>query len=174
MMERYQLAKIVEWAGTLRTRKAMQKIVYLLQAQGCPIHADYVLHHFGPYSPDVAQLTDELVNLDLLEEGRERNRAGTQYNYTLTDYARKTLLAHESTEKGRAAAAEIEPFRPQVEQLANCDVKLLEIAATLVYFYRQKNEWQDALEATCRFKGLNVDDSLTRRAVELAQSIQGE
>src|SRR5713226_2600892 len=35
-MTRYQLAKLVQWAGTLRTRKRMQKVVYLLQLAGCP------------------------------------------------------------------------------------------------------------------------------------------
>jgi hypothetical protein len=36
-MNRYQLAKIVDWAGTLETRKRMQKVVYLLQVAGCPL-----------------------------------------------------------------------------------------------------------------------------------------
>jgi hypothetical protein len=31
-MNRYQLAKIVEWAGTLDARKRIQKVVYLLKA----------------------------------------------------------------------------------------------------------------------------------------------
>ena len=35
-MTRYQLAKIVDWAGTLDTRKRMQKVVYLLQVVGLP------------------------------------------------------------------------------------------------------------------------------------------
>jgi hypothetical protein len=33
-MERYQLAKIIEWAGTFQSRKRMQKLVFMLQAAG--------------------------------------------------------------------------------------------------------------------------------------------
>ena len=45
-MNRYQLAKIVQWAGTLRSRKRMQKMIFLLKAAGCPLDADYDLHHY--------------------------------------------------------------------------------------------------------------------------------
>jgi uncharacterized protein YwgA len=51
-MTRYQLAKLVEWAGTLRTRKRLQKVVFMLQAAGCPFDDGFGLHHFGPYSSD--------------------------------------------------------------------------------------------------------------------------
>lgn len=59
-MTRYQLAKLVEWAGELRSRKRLQKVVYLLQAAGAPIEAEFTLHHYGPYSFDVAQLLPRL------------------------------------------------------------------------------------------------------------------
>ena len=79
-MNRYQLAKIVDWAGTLETRKRMQKVVYLLQVAGCPLGADYTLHHYGPYSQEVARLTDEMVQTGILTETATRmihgNRSG--------------------------------------------------------------------------------------------------
>ena len=77
-MNRYQLAKIVDWAGTLETRKRMQKVVYLLQVAGCPLGADYTLHHYGPYSHDVARLTDEMVQASLLVEKTTSNAVGQQ------------------------------------------------------------------------------------------------
>ena len=82
-MNRYQLAKIVDWAGTLETRKRMQKVVYLLQVAGCPLGADYTLHHYGPYSHDVARLTDEMVQASLLVEKTTSNAVGQQYSYSL-------------------------------------------------------------------------------------------
>ena len=84
-MNRYQLAKIVDWAGTLDTRKRMQKVVYLLQVAGCPLGADYTLHHYGPYSHDVARLTDEMVQASLLAEKASSNAVGQQYSYSLSD-----------------------------------------------------------------------------------------
>jgi len=67
-MHRYQLAKIVDWAGKLRSRKRMQKPIFLLQAAGYPLDADYDFHKYGPYSRDVARLTDEFTREGLLEE----------------------------------------------------------------------------------------------------------
>ena len=76
-MNRYQLAKIVQWAGTLRSRKRMQKMIFLLQAAGCPLDADYDLHHYGPYSQDVARLTDEMVRRSFSVRQRRRTPTGS-------------------------------------------------------------------------------------------------
>ena len=63
-MTRYQLAKLVEWAGTLNSRKRLQKVVFMLQAAGCPLQAEFYLNHYGTYSlEDVTRLTDEMVRL---------------------------------------------------------------------------------------------------------------
>ena len=78
-MNRYQLAKIIDWAGILRSRKRMQKLIFLLQAAGCPLDADYDFHKYGPYSQDVARLTDELTREGLLEEEVQRHPFGKQY-----------------------------------------------------------------------------------------------
>ena len=101
-MNRYQLAKIVEWAGTLHSRKRMQKVVYLLQVAGCPLESDYILHHYGPYSPDVARLTDEMARVNLLEELSESNPKGQQYSYRLGEGAKDRITAFERTSEGRS------------------------------------------------------------------------
>lgn len=46
-MTRYQLAKLISWAGTLHSRKKMQKVVFMLQAAGCPLDAEFYLHLYG-------------------------------------------------------------------------------------------------------------------------------
>src|SRR5438876_8802937 len=86
-MTRYQLAKLVEWAGILNSRKRLQKVVFLLQASGCPIEAEYFLHHYGPYSQEVARMSDEMVQVGLLEESSQPNPVGVQYAYKLTKVA---------------------------------------------------------------------------------------
>jgi uncharacterized protein YwgA len=30
----------------------MQKLIFMLQAAGCPLDADYDLHHYGPFRED--------------------------------------------------------------------------------------------------------------------------
>ena len=113
-MNRYQLAKIVEWAGTLRARKRMQKLIYLLQAAGCPLDVDYDLHHYGPYSEDVARTTDEMVREKLLGETTETYSYGEQYSYSLTPRSIDQIHRYEAEARGLEDARKIKPF----EQLA--------------------------------------------------------
>ena len=88
-MTRYQLAKLVQWSGTLHSRKRLQKLVFMLQAAGCPLDAEYGLHHYGPYSQEVARLSDEMQRSSLLLEESEPNQVGRQYSYSLTARAQR-------------------------------------------------------------------------------------
>ncbi len=90
-MTKYQLARLIAWAGALDTRKRAQKIVYLLQAAGCPLDAEYRLHYYGPYSQDVAQLVDELVAQGMLEESCTQTGGGRRFSYALSETARVRL-----------------------------------------------------------------------------------
>ena len=105
-MNRYQLAKIVQWAGTLRSRKRMQKMIFLLKAAGCPLDADYDLHHYGPYSQDVARLTDEMVREKLLCETTER----APYGSSIPTFS-PTRQAARSPRTSRAQGAPAQPKR---------------------------------------------------------------
>ena len=49
VVTRYQLAKLVQWAGTLRTRKRLQKTVYLMKRGGAPFEDAFCLHRYGPH-----------------------------------------------------------------------------------------------------------------------------
>src|SRR4051812_35269578 len=109
-MDNYQLAKLVQWAGTLQTRKKMQKVVFLLQAAGCPFEADFFLHHYGPYSTDVARLTDSLVNNKLLNEEPTENIAGKQYGYSLPSDSKESLQRFEETPAGKKRLAEMTQY----------------------------------------------------------------
>src|SRR5262245_4108 len=147
-MTRYQLAKLIEWAGTLRTRKKMQKVVFLLQAAGCPYGADFGLHHYGPYSQDLARLADEMVRQGLLREGS----TGQEYHYTLSEDARAKLAEFESGSEGATAVGGVAPFAECARRLLAVEVKELEVAATVAFFRRQGHEWPAALEKTRLFK----------------------
>ena len=170
-MTKYQLLKLVDWAGTLRTRKGMQKIVFLLQAAGCPLEVDYGLHHYGPYSSDLAQLTDQLVQLGLLEELKVSNPAGAQYNYRLTDAAKKGLREAEAGNAGSSAAAAMQTFEPGAKRLFATDVRELEVASTIAYFQQRTRDWDQALEKACHMKSLKQSDPLTVRAMSLAREV---
>jgi uncharacterized protein YwgA len=170
-MTRYQLAKLVQWAGTLQTRKRLQKVAYLLQAAGCPLETEFGLHHFGPYSADVAERADEMTNLGLLKEQCVGNFAGKQYNYTLAPETQAQLAEMEETPQGQACAQEFAPYEELARKLLATDVRDLEVAATISYFRQQGHTWSEAVSRTCNFKGLKPQDCLVQRAESLARSI---
>jgi uncharacterized protein YwgA len=170
-MNRYQLAKLVAWAGTLHTRKRLQKLVFMLQSAGCPLQAEYGLHLFGPYSEDVAQLTDELVERKLLTEREEKAGSGRQFHYDLAPASAKRLVDAEATPQGREWAEEMKPYEPLARELLKADLKELEIAATIAFFRRQTDEWPAAVEKAGRFKGLAPNSPLLTAAEALARKV---
>ena len=167
-MTRYQLAKLVEWAGTLNSRKRLQKVVFLLQAAGCPFDADYTLHHYGPYSQEVARLSDEMVQVGLLEETSEANQVGMQYSYDLTETAASEMAQLEKTPQGKKLAKPLASFETKAKELLNTDLWLLEVSSTMVYFRKQGHSWPDSVERTCKFKNLTASTGVVTKAEGLA------
>jgi uncharacterized protein YwgA len=170
-MNRYQLAKIVQWAGTFRSRKRMQKLIFMLQAAGCPLDVEYDLHHYGPYSQDVARLTGELVFEKLLGEISEAHPYGAQYSYTLSESARRQILEYEASPAGSGAAEEFSKFRAMADRLYKADLKELEIASTMVFFRKQGADWSSAVEKTSQFKKFTADPLFLERCKSLANEI---
>lgn len=169
-MNRYQLAKLVEYAGKLDTRKRLQKTVYFLQAAGCPLDVEYLLHYYGPYSREVAQLTDEMVNADLLKEEVTEYSNGTQtYSYSLTDRTKEQLKNIESHPSDNISMYESLAKR----LLKEADLQDLEIGATVTYFYNQTNDWEMAEKAAAKFKNKSRDSDIKimRSATEFAREI---
>jgi len=167
-MTRYQLAKLVEWAGTLNSRKRLQKAVFLLQASGCPFDAEYTLHHYGPYSQEVARLSDEMVQVGLLEETSEPNQVGVQYSYALTENAASEMAQLQKTPQGKRLGRPLAPFEAKARGLLNTDLWLLEVASTIVYFRKQGHSWSDSVERTCKFKNLTASTVVVTKAEGLA------
>jgi uncharacterized protein YwgA len=168
-MTRYQLAKLVEWAGTLNSRKRLQKVVFLLQSAGCPFEAEYTLHHFGPYSQEVARLSDEMVQLDLLAETAQQNQVGVQYSYALTDNAAGEMSQLEKNPEGKKLAKPLTPFEAKAKELLDTDLWRLEVASTMVYFRKQGYSWPESVERTCKFKNLKPSTGVVTKAEGLAQ-----
>jgi uncharacterized protein YwgA len=168
----YHLAKLVDWAGELKSRKRLQKVVYLLQASGCKaLDADFILHHYGPYSPEVASLADQMVASGLLQEAAAPNNVGVTYSYGLTESAKSAIQATEHGPQGGALAASLRAFEGRARTLLKSDLHDLEYGATIVYFYRQSKDWTDAVSKACAFKKLQPDSAPVARALKLAKEI---
>lgn len=167
-MTRYQLAKIIDWAGTLQSRKRMQKVAFLLQTKGCPIEADFTLHHYGPYSQEVSRLSDEMVQARMLDERAVPNMAGLQYSYKVADDARRRIVEFEGHADGARQAEQMASFEALARELLQTDLRELEIASTIVFFRKQGNDWPVAVEKTCRFKELPPGTPFLQKTEELA------
>ena len=75
-MTRYQLAKLVEWAGKLIPASVCRKSCFcfrLLAAHSVPNTRCTVT---GPYSQEAARCSDEMVQAGLLKEQSQENRLG--------------------------------------------------------------------------------------------------
>jgi uncharacterized protein len=172
-MTRYQLGKIVEWAGTLHSRKRMQKLVFLLQAAGWPLDVGYDLHHYGPYSEDLARLTDLMVDERLLEERMEVRSYGEQYSYRLSPESIRQIAEYEASPKGCGPIAPMAGFEALARALCEIDLKELEVAATIVFFRKQGHDWPVAVAKACQFKDLPPGALIVKKTEELARRIVG-
>jgi len=175
-MDRYQLAKLVQWAQEcsaegLKSRKRLQKVVYLLQCAGCPLDADYSLHYYGPYSGEVAQITDELVHAGLLVEEQTQNPVGKQFNYKLRGLAADSLGVFEATPTGHDARQRLAPFEERAKQLLELGLSELEYAATVAYFHQKETNWKSAFQKLCDFKRLSPDSCAAQSALRLAEQV---
>ena len=168
-MNRLQLATLLSWAGVagIQGRKRLQKIVFFLQKAGCPLDCHYTLHHFGPYSRDVADACDEMVAAGLIEETVEPQNGVVQYAYTLKPAIRDMVAREPDTH--------VQPFEELGCELidpAKTPIWRLELGSTILYFFKTSNGWDDALAKACEFKRVKVEDRPSQAAMELAKRVQ--
>ena len=170
-MTRYQLVKLVALAGTLTSRKRVQKVVYLLQAGGCPLGADFQLHFYGPYSQQVAGLLNELVRQGLLVETCVTHPGGEQYTYALSPAGRESLEAYEKTAAGHLAAGALRPYEGRFRQLVGRDLGELELAATVAFHWERYHDWGRAVARAGVLKKVAADHPKMASALALARSV---
>lgn len=167
-MNRLQLATLLSWADVqgFQGRKRLQKVVYLLQWAGCPLDCRFTLHHYGPYSRDVADTCDEMVAAGLVEETGGPATGELQYAYKLTPQTRDLLKANPD--------AQMEPYRDLGKSLIDEDIWPLELGSTIALFHRQGHDWDDALQRACEFKKVPADVPASLSALDLAKRVRGQ
>lgn len=176
-MDKLQLALLTAWAEDgglqgIRGRKRMQKVIYFLQQAGCPIDAEYTLHHYGPYSREVANVTDVMVAEGLLSE-HGGGSSGGQYDYKLGSETREMLDRFIRSGTTKAFQA----FRRMAVDLLHQELWQLELGSTILYFYRSRqkdSDWDSSLQEACRFKGVEPSHPTSQRALKLARCIAAE
>lgn len=164
-MNRVQLATLLSWAGEdgLDGRKRLQKIVFFLQHAGCPLGCDYTLHHYGPYSRDVADTCDEMVAADLIEEGGGPSQGRKQYTYKLPQKTQRLLEGVSDEQMNR--------FETLGKRLIGEEVWPLELGSTILFFYEQGGDWGNALVEACAYKKADAEHQASKNALALAQQV---
>ena len=163
-MNRLQLATLLSWAGEtgLQGRKRLQKVVYVLQSAGCPLECVYTLHHFGPYSCDVADACDEIVAAGLVAE-TGGPPFGSQYAYQLKPTTRQFL--QQTTDE------EMQRFEQLGKELIGSDLWQLELSSTILFYFSQTkdHDWDQALQRACEFKRVSPTLPTSQDAFKLAK-----
>jgi len=168
-MSPYQLAKLVEWAENIDARKRMQKLVFMLQAAGCPLGASFYLHRFGPYSDDVAEMTDKLVAAGILEEKQTSNQVGRQFGYRLTDSGKRQIAEVDSKPEQQSILLQMERFKSLVGKLNATSLRELEVASTIAYFQESSESWEEATKLGCGYKDVEPETAFGKKAESLAR-----
>lgn len=164
-MDRLQLATLLSWAGDagFEGRKRLQKVVFFLQHAGCQLDCQYTLHHFGPYSRDVADTCDEMVTAGLIVESGGP-AAATSYTYKLAP----TTCAH----LANAPHAAMQKFQSLGKSLISEKIWPLELGSTILYFYDQTRDWDEAHTKACSYKRVSPDDLSSSAGLALAKRVK--
>lgn len=171
-MTKYQLAKLIQLAGGINSRKRVQKTVHLLQAAGCPLEvSDYRLHFYGPYSFELAEQLDSMVKSEILVESQCETQFGPQFNYQFNSDFTESLETFESTSRGRELKTDLEGYQTLLTQLSDKGSRVLELASTIVSFREGGNSREIAISETADFKREDVQSQSMQEAQDLAEDV---
>src|SRR5437667_1388267 len=128
---------------TIPGKKALQKLVYFLKESGLGINFEFQWDKFGPYSPELATYTEDLVAEGLMESDAVRVFAtseedrGIQYNFRLGPRANQLLSSEEiSTEE----KARIDRVIALLKEIGPANLELYATVHYVVKFFSTKNE----------------------------------
>ena len=168
-MKDYWLAKLISSVREVDSRKRLQKSIYLLQQAGCPLRLSYILRYYGPYSFELAGLIDQLKGADIIDETADVLSPNVvRYKSAISIRGEQVLKNFEKTKDGKQAMAKITPFTPRFKDLNEEDPWVLELAATIAYFY--EGNWAEAQKQTATFKKLSKNDKNLKQAFALASA----
>lgn len=168
-MNRFQLAKLIDWAETLESRKRMQKVVFMMQAAGCPLQVDFYLHRYGPYASEVASLTDQLVRDGILDETETTNTYGnSQYKYQLSPLGQTAI---EKAVSGASGTDAILDYESLAKSLLNESLRNIEVASTIVFYRMASMDWETAKQKAFQFKGVLPSSTEATHAEALARKV---
>jgi uncharacterized protein len=143
--------------GQLIGKTRLQKSAYFLEAKGTGFGFDFDYYHFGPYSEELADSTDDACALKLVEVDWKVSQAGTRYAvFCSTHSAPDTALDNQR--------------RKVLDVLKNYSAVEVELAAT-ADFLKQNGFKKDPWAETYRRKAAKVNEVRAERAKLLLQEV---
>lgn len=149
---------IVSIAGKIEGRKRLQKIIHLLQVGGIQIPAEFRIHHYGPFSEEVASTAETMAIEGELDEEIEAVGPYNTYQYLYS---------------APRESKEVEPeVKELIEKLSEFTTVELEVASTIAFFENEGESREDAIEQTKFIKPSKTTPRVLRKAEEILAGLQ--
>jgi uncharacterized protein len=153
------VARIVHLnGGRLVGKTRLQKTTYFLESLGVGFGLDFEYHHYGPYSEELAYLTNDARALDLINVEWHRSADGAEYAIFLD---RGVALAKDPEDARRIAI---------LNTLGQFSATELELAAT-ADFLAKNGYGKMAWEETARRKASKISADRIARAHDLLDKL---
>jgi len=170
----YLLCRFIRAAGQVQGRIRMQKVTFLLGAQGLPLFTDYFYHLRGPYSPALANTLGRLVDQGLIDEERVDVAPDmVRYDYRLSGHGAQVLEGFEPHPLVRGAVALGKDYEPRFLELVRRSVRELELAATVIYWTQLGYDLEEATQMTADLKSTTRDAAELKAALTIAREVLG-
>lgn len=146
-----KLLAVLKESEEIVGRKKLQKMIYIGQKLQYPFHERFQFHFYGPYSEELTLQVEELTNLGVMIETKEKKGGYYQYRYVLTD----------------DGADFLNNFDLQLPNLHDCmtslngqSARFLELVSTIFYFdHLSRDEIVDKVH-TVKKKQHYTDDEM--------------
>ncbi len=149
---------IVSTVGKVEGRKRLQKMIHLLQIGGIQIPTEFHIHHYGPFSEEVASTAESMALDGELDEEIEAVGPYNIYQYLYS---------------APRASEEVEPeVKELIERLNEFSTVELEVASTIAFFENEGGKREDAIEQTKFMKPSKTTSRVLRKAEEILAGLQ--
>lgn len=123
-----RILSAINAAGHIAGRKKLQKMVFISKKLDYPFHEKFEFHFYGPYSEELTLKIEELCNLGLLNESKDKQNGYAQYEYTLTEAGEEFLALYGNKDQKDEGLAGC------LKELNGQNARFLELVSTIFYF----------------------------------------
>lgn len=159
--ESFILAVLASLPGhTIKGKKRLQKLGMLMQCAGLDLDTEFTLHHYGPFSSELADAADELMLLGTIDGRHEQVGPFGLFQtvYRLPESSRQ------------------QPQLPQREkhillELDRFTTAELEMASTIAYFLKEGSSPTEALQKASALKSRMAIQPVVEKAHKILKIV---